>query len=53
MNAAIVILILAVIALIVATPSFIVKVLYRITEWIIGKVQHELMMRPKERYYRM
>ena len=53
MNAAIVILILSCIALAVVTPPFIIRVGFRVLEWLISVVQHEMVMRPKERYYRM
>ena len=53
MNAAIVILILAIIGLGVWGGFFVLHLGWMATEKVVAFVQHEKMMRPKERYYRM
>ena len=53
MNAAIVVLFLAVLGLGVAGGCFFLFLGWKALEWLVGFVQHELMMRPRERYYRM
>lgn len=53
MNAAIVVLILSVIALCVAAVVFTLRMGWVATEALVGFIRHEMLMRPKERYYRM
>lgn len=53
MNAAIVLLILAVIGLFVCGAFFILDMGRTVLEALVGLVRHEMLMRPKERYYRM
>ena len=53
MTAALAFLILAGIAFIVVAPCFIVRLLYIGLEWVVCVIRHEMVMRPKERYYRM
>ena len=53
MNAAIVVLMLAVLGLGVAGGCFLLFLGWKALETLVAFVQHEVMMRPKERYYRM
>lgn len=53
MNAAIVVLILAVIGLFVFGAFFILNMGWTVLEALVGFIRHEMLMRPKERYYRM
>lgn len=53
MNAAIVVLILAAIALGVLAVVFTLRMGWTVTEALVGLIRHEMLMRPKERYYRM
>ena len=53
MNEAVVLLILAAIALGVTAVVFTLRIGWVVTEALVGLVRHELLMRPKERYYRM
>lgn len=53
MNAAIVVLILAIIGLGVLGGFFVLRMGWTVTEALVAFVRHEMMMRPKERYYRM
>lgn len=53
MNAAIVVMILAIIGLGVWGGFFVLRMGWMATEKVVAFVQHEKMMRPKERYYRM
>ena len=53
MNAAIVILILAIIGLGVWAGYFILHMGWMATEAIVAFFRHEMMMKPRERYYRM
>ena len=53
MNAAIVLLILAAIALCVVFAVCILRMGWTVTEALVGLIRHEMLMRPKERYYRM
>lgn len=53
MNAAIVVLILAIIGLFVFGAFFILDLWWTVLEKLVGLVRHEMLMRPKERYYRM
>ena len=53
MNAAIVVLWLSVLGLGVACGCFILFLGWKALEALVAFIQHELMMRPRERYYRM
>lgn len=53
MNAAIVLLILAVIGLFMFSAFFILDLWWTVLEKLVGLIRHEMLMRPKERYYRM
>lgn len=53
MNAAIVLMILAAIALCVLAVTFTLRMGWFVTETLVGLIRHEMLMRPKERYYRM
>ena len=53
MNAAIVILILSVISLGVFGAYFALGLGCSVLEALVGFIRHEMLMRPKERYYRM
>lgn len=53
MNAAIVLLILAAIALCVTAVVFTLHMGWAALEALVGFIRHEMLMRPKERYYRM
>ena len=53
MNAAIVILVLAVIGLGVFGACFALNLGWTVLEALVGFIRHEMLMRPKERYYRM
>lgn len=52
MNAAIVLLVLAVLGLGVWAVFFGLHLAWKALEALVAFVQHELMMRPQERYYR-
>lgn len=53
MNAAIVVMILAIIGLGVWAVFFVLRMGWMATEKVVAFVQHEKMMKPRERYYRM
>ena len=53
MNAAIVILVLAVISLCVAGAFFTLNLGWTALEALVRFIRHELLMRPQTRYYRM
>jgi len=53
MNAAIVVLILAAIALCVLVVAFTLRMGWTVTEALVGFIRHEMLMRPQSRYYRM
>lgn len=53
MNAAIVVLILAIIGLGVWAVFFGLHLGWKALEAVVGIVRHEMMMKPRERYYRM
>lgn len=53
MNAAIVVLFLAVLGLCVAGGCFFLFLCWKALEWLVGFVQHERMMRPQNVYFRM
>jgi hypothetical protein len=53
MNAAIVVMILAIIGLGVWGVFFVLRMGLMATEKVVAFVRHEMMMRPQTRYYRM
>ncbi len=53
MNAAIVVLMFAVLGLSVAGGCFILFLGWKAIEALVYFIWHEMMMRPQERYYRM
>lgn len=52
MSAAIVILMLAVLSLGVTGGCFLLFLGWKALEWLVGFIQHELMMRPQNVYFR-
>lgn len=53
MNEAVVLLILAVIALFVFGAFFVLDLWWTALEALVGFIRHEMLMKPKTRYYRM